>query len=416
MRPLLGILSIFVWGCSAQETPQRQADKTDKRESSILRVEAVAVSARGEGVSLPVVSEPGKEGVIITHDDVASATAISRDGTSIASAGQRGTVALCRVQSPSSSPVLVDGGGRVISFSIDGRHLYAAAGCTVGTEDYTYTCIAILSEAGALGTLKLRSSASVEFIHQNPDSTLTIVTADNRIGRFRAEDLSPIATADVFGGFLGSISASPGAEYVAVSSQNEIERRSAEPCRLTIFDSKCTPVFTYDYGSQDIFGRACHAFSPDGALYVVAGQLFMSFAAEGEQQDWTCRSLPPLKLSNPSAIAVAGSPARVWVADKTRVAEIDPGTSRIIREYGFAIGDARVGYCPAGPITDIAVNLGTDLLAVACHDGTVRIRPLREHAPPPPQGTTGLAGRDLPIVTWTPKGMTTEPPVRTSRK
>jgi WD40 repeat protein len=381
VKPLLGILSILALGCSAHQTSQQQAGKTGEPESSILRVEAVTVSARGEGVSLPVVSGPGEEGVIITHDDIASAVAISRDGRSIASAGLRGTVALCQVQSPSSSPVLVAGGGRVISFSIDGRHLYVAAGSTVGAEGYTSACIAILSETGDVGTLKLRSSASIEFIHQNPDSTLTIVTADNRIGRYRAEDLSPIATADVFGGFLGSISASPGGEYVAVSSQNEIDRTSAEPCKLTIFDSKCTPVFTYEYGSQDIFLRARHAFSPDGALYVVAGQLFMRFAAEGDEQDWTCRSLPPVKLNSPSTIAVAGSPARVWVADQTRVAEIDPGTSRIIREYGFAIGDARDGYCPVGPITDVAVNLETDLLAVACHDGTVRIRPLREHAP-----------------------------------
>ena len=103
VKPLLGILSILALGCSAHQTSQRQAGKTGEPESSILSVEAVTVSARGEGVSLPVVSGLGEEGVIITHDDVASAVAISRDGRSIASAGPRGTVALCQVQSPGSS-------------------------------------------------------------------------------------------------------------------------------------------------------------------------------------------------------------------------------------------------------------------------------------------------------------------------
>jgi hypothetical protein len=391
MRSLLMAAALLAASCQSKSTTNSAGAESDavddeKHEPTVVVVSAVVVSAvnvLAVNVSpdaesmLPAVHDVSDGDTIVTHAGTATDVALSRDGAFIASVDDRGGVALCRTDDPTSAPVLLNLRTRLstLRFSDDGSYLYVAGSPVFDIDGGNSAIYRIALEDGNVEPVNLPISSSVDFVRCNADGTLTVVTASNRIARYAIDDVKPRTSAKVFGGFLGCTSASSDGEYVAVSSQNEVNRRSAEPCKMTVFDSDCVPVFSYQFESQNEYWTAQHAFAPDRFLHLVTAnrlRWFVLSPGRGGQRLLQESSLP---IGNPTAMAAAGSPPQLWVADQMSVMEIDSGSARIIRTHRFEIGEP-IGEYKSACINRVAVNLESNMLVVACRDGGVRIRSL----------------------------------------
>jgi|GEM_PF-943701 len=239
-----------------------------------------------------------------------------------------------------------------------------------------------------------------------------------------------LKTAPIFPGkFFGNVratAAAPDGSFIAVSSSDMKAdpgggATSAEPCKLTVFDTEGVERLSWQFADYADFSFAMMVF-PDArslALCLPSGKMLRwTLNAGGNWQ----ASPTPVRIApgRYTASAASRDGKIIWLAENRQITGLDAATGKAVAFVDLKIGE-RQGNFSAFPIEAIAVTTEPLTVAAALWDGRVALAkcwPLDDGAAKPQQGGTiasaiaGLSSEKLEIRKDTAKLPTTTTPGR----
>jgi len=335
----------------------------------------------------PETPAPGETDVryLAAHADVAWCLGVSSRGV-LASGGDDGQIILW------SLPEMVrlreiDIGGliRSLAFSTDGRYVYAPSGLHLSNVAQIDIMKRLVSpfRVNAWGSIELLSPLAAS-------KQLLAVTAAND---FIIHRLSPSQIADeknpmfeppvirrgkIFGGFIRHAKISPDRRFLAVSSQNETELRSAPPEKLTILDLNHMSEFQLTFESTGEYYSSTFAFAQDSRrlfLYV-PGQPVRVLKFQDPKQSWSVSFLAMPPPRSRAFASCSGPDDALYVASYDRVAMLRRGAERFRVVARLAISRSK-GYPNEGVLAMVYVPSPPRLIA-ALEDGRLAVIPISE--------------------------------------
>jgi len=310
---------------------------------------------------------------LLGHTEIAKAIASSPDGKFIASTGDNGEIIIWPVANLAApkkygpyNEIL-----RSISFSEDGKYIWAPVkGVTrIDLRD------------GSLTHFPVPTMGSFSEVHSTLNNTRMIyVTVSNKIYYYDIMTRSVINEVKFFGGFIHEVKASPNGKLTAISSQNEVNNRSTEPCKLTIWDENGNETMSYQFNSIDDYHNSQHIFLDDRTLilcipgYHKTGKGIMyKWLWSDAKKEWVQTSISfPSEPGRLDAIAISPGGKHIWLASGKTAYGVNVLTGKTFFQKTIAVGSALEGYAPH-PIESLAVVPGRNILAVACWDGRVAL-------------------------------------------
>lgn len=203
------------------------------------------------------------------HHPAVNCLALSPDGRFVASGDDEGNIVLWNVTDFSVVKRFTNGGGIVssLAFNETGSMLYATGS--------GYDVVEILVKDGSRRNLHVGALGSIGLVSPiENDSKLLVYTAHNRVlladlpsrakGTLdRNNMLKVLKKYSVFGGFTRHVVLSCNGRFLAVTSQNEINNRSAPPQKLTIIDTRSFRTSTFELPTSESYFSSTICFSSD---------------------------------------------------------------------------------------------------------------------------------------------------------
>ena len=357
-------------------------------------IPAAATPATKQATTLP--AEPSRPSVryIDAHKDAAWALAVTPDGKTLASGGDDGKIIFWSL--PEMKPLkTVEVGGlvRCLSFSSDGSRLYSRGGpgfdiAEVDTADYS------------LRTFRVEAMGSVLLVAPfAKDRKLVTVTASNVVLIHDLQDVAEkghsrfLEKRKVFGGFIRHTALSPDRRFLAVSSQNKVANRSAEPRKLTVFDLDGQAQIDYTFSSNREYNSSSFAFSSDSRsllLYAPKKPLRV-FTFDRKKGQWSVSSVEMKVPRSRSYAACVGGDAVMYVGSFDRLGFFDRRWKKFRELVRLSIRASK-GY-PSDGIQNLLWVQRPGLIA-ALHDGRLAVIDVTTRGKvPASQSTTTLPAR-----------------------
>ncbi len=191
-----------------------------------------------------------------------------------------------------------------------------------------------------------------------------------------------LKTAPIFPGkFFGNVrtsAASPDGRFIAVTSSDMKSdpgggASSAEPCKLTVFDTEGVERVSWQFADFADFSFATVVF-PDArslAVCLPSGKMLRWTLDAGEQ--WQA-SPDPVRISpgRYTASAASRDGRVIWLAENRQIVGIDAATGKGVAFVDLHIGE-RLGNFSAFPIEAIAATNEPNTIAAALWDGRVAL-------------------------------------------
>jgi len=269
-----------------------------------------------------------------------------------------------------------------LAFSQDGQHVYAAG----NLADFGRTTE--LDGAIRVSLKDGRADGFVEFPVIGTIKKMTIVNNDARFIYFSAS--KELLTLDigakefarrtrVYGGFMKSTAISPKSRHFAVTSQNERNRQSAEPCRLTAFTQDGKQTLSYEFSGEKEYRGAVMCFPTDEQLVLClpTGKMLKWKYAQ-DRQRWEAQGEPLTTVNGPfSAIASSNEVRVLWLAQDRTLLEIDAKSGEVNQKIDLEIGK-RSGRSQSEPIECLTLIDKPSLVVAGLQDGRIALVPITQ--------------------------------------
>lgn len=270
------------------------------------------------------------------------------------------------------SPLDYKYGFSCLAINRDGNCILAAA-----NPDYRQDILKINPLSGEYEQLKdIPFETSLVALHFfDEDTKLVYISKLNDISYYDLKKHKLINKEKIFGGFLFSNAASPQKDSFAVISQNKIDFRSEEPCKLTIFNKEGIQTLSYE------FEKCLNAYN-DKLVFLSDNCIALCFS-NGEIWQWMWfpsenkwEIKKKIKIPQGQYAAIESSPDGrvIWLAKDNNVFAVDANSGKTLFEKKFEIGKIKADY--AHPIMVIKYIPKKQMLAIGFGDGRIALLPI----------------------------------------
>lgn len=269
-----------------------------------------------------------------------------------------------------------------LTFSQDGHHVYAAGNLAdFGRTTQIDGAIRVSLKEG-------RADGFVEFPLSGTVLRMTIVNDDTWVIYFSAS--KELLTLDIrarefarrtriYGGFLEATAISPESHHFAVTSQNERNRQSAEPCRLTVFTRGGKQTLSYQFSDEKKYRGAVLCFPTDEqlVLFLPTGKI-LKWTLAKDRQRWEVQGEPLATVNGPfSAIESSSEAGVIWLARDRTLLAIDSKTGEVRQETDLDVGEP-TGNILAEPIECLALLGNRSMVVAGLQDGRLALVPIAQ--------------------------------------
>lgn len=314
------------------------------------------------------------------HNSTVRALAASSDGSYIVSTGDDGQVVIHHIDKSITKIIGPFKKERLLCLAInqDGSNILAG-----GEFNLFRSILKINVENGEYSEIEIPSQGitggMTGLFYYNNDTCIAYVTPD-RLSFFDIRDRKLLSSHDIFGGFTGDIAGTPDGNFYAIISMNENNNKSAEPCKLTIFDERGSETLSYQFESCDEGYYSKIAFVEPTCLIVCSpDEKLWKWKWSSQDRKWKIDKRLTVPKGPFSAITSSPDGKTVWVARKQSLLAIDTLTGGTVYESSFSIGPPKSEYI-SDPITAIKVIPKKNTIALAFWDGQVALMPIPKTA------------------------------------
>jgi WD40 repeat protein len=314
------------------------------------------------------------------HAEPVREIGITRDGKWLVSVGDDSRVIVRPTEDLTRSSVTQPraGGLRCLAFSRDGQHVYAAGNLAdFGRKTEIDGAIRVsLRDGKTDGFVEFPVRGTIQRMALVDDTQIVYLCASHELLSLDIGTKSLSKKARIYGGFAGTTAISPEGHHFAVTSQNERNRQSAEPCRLTVLTADGKETLSYQFANQKEYRGAVVTFPTHDQLVLCLPTGKLLRWTWSKEKTWRTEDKPLTTATGPfSSIASSKEGALLWLArDRTLIA-IDSKTGTAGQQTDLQIGE-RSGKSLAAPIGCMAILEKSSLAVVGLQDGRLALVPI----------------------------------------
>ncbi len=315
------------------------------------------------------------------HAEPVRDVGVSPDGKTLVSVGDDGRVIVRPTDDLQAQHLFAprEGGLRCLTFSQDGKYVLAAgnlADFSRTTEIDGAVRVSLKELTQDFIELPVRGTVLQMTLIEND---LVYFSASKELLTFDIGLQRVTQSADYFGGFTGVTAISPRSRHFAVTSQNEVNRRSAEPCRLTVMEQDGTSTLSYELANALEYRGAQICFTTDERLTLaLPGGTLLRWDWAEDSKRWESVGEPlPIPEGPFSAIVSGGDGEIIWLARNRTIIAIDGQTGETRQQTDIATR-IRLGSIFATPVECLSVLTEPPLVVGGLSDGRLVLLPIAE--------------------------------------
>jgi WD40 repeat protein len=319
---------------------------------------------------------PEKVNFLNLHSSVVRDVAASPDGSYIASTGDDGCVVIQHLDESIKKIIGPFHEERLLCLAVsqDGTNVLAG-----GEFDNLRSILKINVADGKYQEIRVDSGRTMDGLsYCKKDTCIAFIEASNKLSFFDLEARTPLSSHRIFGGFTLDFAGSPDGNFFAVISMNEVGLMSAEPCKLTIFDTHGNETLSYQFEScREVIYSKIRFLAPDCLVLCLPTGKMWQWKWSSKERNWKIDEQLKIPQGPFSAISSSFNGKIVWLAQKQSVLAIDTTTGETIYESSFDIGKCNSKFM-AEPITAIEPVPNKQTLVLGFCDGRVALMPIPE--------------------------------------
>ncbi len=340
-------------------------------------------SYSGQNTPLPERSKLPGQVYLGGHTSVPRAIAVSADGKTLASAGLDGRLLIRRlpggdirfsIEPVTKNETQSDAALHCVAVSMDGRHVFAAGNAP--------QIVRVDTQTGVMEKIPVPNTGAISALFPYDNGRIAYVVDGNEIVFFNLAQERMDAKAAIYPGKefgnVESVASSPDGRYIAVSSSNMVPNNqgganSAEPCKLTVFDTNGIEKLSWQFPDYADFAWGQLAFADSRTLVVVLPSGQMLKWRLDQSDEWRSDAEPVRIIPGRYSSATASQDGKsVWLSLNRQVLNRDIATGKILSWAELKIGE-KIANFSADPIEAIATVPNRNLVALALWDGRIAL-------------------------------------------
>jgi len=343
-------------------------------------------AARFQFVLLPVCTSQTVVGAaeikyLHGHSGPVRAVSISPQGSLLVSAADDSRVIVRSIGDLQQKDVFRprEGGLRCLAFSQDGKYVLASgnlADFSRTTEIDGVVRINLKERKQDFIELPVRGT-TVQMTLADKDTRLVYFCGSRELLTFDTGQGRIVESVRFFGGFTEATAISPDSRHFAVTSQDEVNMRAAEPCRLTTMKRDGKVTLSYEFANAGEYRGARIQFpANDRLILCLPSGKMLRWKWSKTQEHWeNLGKAIPIVKGRFSTIGCGFDGRVVWLARGRTLVAINSQTGEMIQEIEVNIGE-RQGGNAADPIECVTVLKDRKMLVAGLWDGRLALVPI----------------------------------------
>lgn len=315
------------------------------------------------------------------HTELVRDVGVPPDGKWLVSVGNEGRIVLRKTDDLKQSQTFQprEGGLMCLAFDHDGSSVLAAGNLAyfMSNDSIDGAIRVSLDDKHTTDFIQFPVRGTIQRMALfDDDSTVIYFCASKELLTLKLGARDYLRETRIFGGFTGTTAISPGIKHFAVTSQNEVNNESAEPCQLSVFVADGQQTLSWQFQSERDYRGAQLCFPTDEQLVLClpTGKL-MKWRWSADQKHWaTDREPVPIPVGRLSAAESQGPDGPLWLAADQDLISVDAASGKELQRITLKVGTSKRRIDP--PIGCVAIMPEATRIVAGLRDGRLAVVPI----------------------------------------